>query len=167
MKSSNATIFVAVIAIQLLVSAYFRLTPYLTISLLPALIFCLPAKTGAIANMVIAFAFGLLVDFAADGVIGLNACALLPVAFIKNGISDKIFGKELSVSGEIMSIGKYGISRVILSLAIAQGIFLLIYILIDGGINRPLAFNAIRYASSLIAGTILSIPVAMSLDSRR
>lgn len=49
-------------------------------------------------------------------------------------------------------------------LAIAQSIFLLIYIWADGSAARPLMFNFLRFILSLLTGTILSLVTANLLD---
>ena len=114
--------------------------------------------------MLIAFATGLGTDFLAEGLIGLNAAALVPVAACKRFICDSVFGKELILLGEDISMRKHGIGKVTFALLIVQGIFLIVYIWADGGPARPLVFNLIRFAASLVAGVGLSLVVAHMMD---
>ena len=114
--------------------------------------------------MLIAFATGLGTDFLAAGLIGLNAAAPVPVAACKRFICDSVFGKELILLGEDISMRKHGIGKVTFALLIVQGIFLIVYIWADGGPARPLVFNLIRFAASLVAGVGLSLVVAHMMD---
>lgn len=59
---------------------------------------------------------------------------------------------------------KYGLGKMAFVLAIAQSIFLLIYIWADGSAARPLMFNFLRFILSLLTGTILSLVTANLLD---
>ena len=59
---------------------------------------------------------------------------------------------------------KHGIGKVTFALLIVQGIFLIVYIWADGGPARPLVFNLIRFAASLVAGVGLSLVVAHMMD---
>ena len=59
--------------------------------------------------------------------------------------------------------------KVFQALLIAQVIFLVIYIWVDGAGMRPFSFNAIRFAVSLVAGILISLPTLglLAPDSRR
>lgn len=80
MKQNYFLMFLLILGVQLLICNYLHITAYLTLSLLPCAILLLPTKVGTTASMLIAFASGLTVDVLAEGVVGLNALALVPVA---------------------------------------------------------------------------------------
>lgn len=164
MKQNYFIMFFLTLCAQLLICNYFHISAYISLSILPVAILCLPTKIGAAGTMLIAFATGLGTDFLAEGLIGLNAAALVPVAACKRFICDSVFGKELILLGEDISMRKHGIGKVTFALLIVQGIFLIVYIWADGGPARPLAFNLIRFAASLVAGVGLSLVVAHMMD---
>ena len=62
-----------------------------------------------------------------------------------------------------MTIQKYGIIKFSTYIIIAQALFLIIYIAADGAGTRPFWFNALRFAISLPAGTLLSLFIADTL----
>ena len=162
-------IYVLMVIGQLLLTNYLRVSPYLMLTILPVMVICISIRTGTLAAMLIAFATGLVVDFLSDGLPGLNAIALVPVAFCRNGIIRLIFGSEVFAREEDFSAQKNGFGKVFQALLIAQIIFLAIYIWVDAAGMRPFSFNAIRFAVSLVAGLLISLPALglLAPDSRR
>lgn len=169
MKNHFLLYYLLLIVAQMLICNYLHLTVYITPSLLPALVLCLPAKVKTAAALPVAFLTGLAVDLIAEGAPGLNAFALLPVALLRRSICDFIFGEEVVVRGEDFSIRKYGLLKVLFAIFLVQCLFLALYLWADGAMVRPLTFNLIRFAASLAAGMLLSIPVVNLLtpDDRR
>lgn len=96
--------YLIIVGVQLLICNYFHVTAYITLSLLPCAILCMPTKIGPSSAMLIAFATGLTVDFLAEGIVGINALALVPVAGARRWIFDMIIGKEIIASGEDISM---------------------------------------------------------------
>ena len=165
----NAFSFFLIVVAQILICNYLHVSMYLSLSILPVLILCLPTKIDTLPAMLIAFAAGFTVDFAAEGVLGLNIAALLPVALSRRMLCRAIFGEELEARGDNFSINKYGPAKVIFAVAIAQAIFLAVYIWADGGQAQPLAEAAMRWLVSFAVGLILSVPVAdmLTKEDRR
>ena len=104
MRNNFFFLYVLLVAAQMLICNYLHLTSYVMLSLLPAMILCLPTKIGTPAALLIAFATGTAVDLIAEGALGINTVALLPVALLRRRICDFIFGEELVVRGEDFSI---------------------------------------------------------------
>ena len=154
---------------QMVIANYFHLSSFITLSILPVMVLCIPLGTSTIAAMFIAFATGMSVDLLAEGVYGLNTAALLPVAFLRKPLVGAIFGKDHIIREEDFSFKKNGAGKIILAITIVQAIFLLIYILADGAATRSFLFNLARFAASLATGIIVSIGVAAVItpDDRR
>ena len=154
---------------QLLLSTYCRFTPYLTLCILPVMVLCIPTRVGTPVAMIIALASGLLVDWLSDGLLGLNALALVPVAYARKGLIGLIFGEDLFARGEDFSASKNGFGGVALAILLAQGIFLAIYVWADSAGTRPFWFNTARFAASLGAGFLVSLLASEVLapDTRR
>jgi hypothetical protein len=167
-KSGFWLIYVILLVAQLLLSTYANFTPYVMVTLLPVMVLCIPIHMDTVLAMVIAFATGLSVDLLSEGLLGLNALALVPVAFARNSIIRLIFGGELFAREEDFSIHRNGFWKVLVAIVLSMALFLAVYIWADGAGTRPLLFNAIRFGASLVASTLLSLLVVNLLapDSR-
>lgn len=150
-------VYVLLTVVQMVICSYFRISPYLTLSILPAMVLCLPSSKGTASAMLIAFATGLAVDALSEGIPGLNALALVPVAFIRTPLMKLLLGKEMNERHESLNIRYNGLSTVSLAVTISQALFLTIYILADGAGMRPFWFNISRFAASLACNYLLSL----------
>ena len=149
--------FVILTVAQMIITNYLHLSYYVTLSILPALILFLPIRIGTIGAMFIAFITGWAVDFFAEGLMGINMLALVPVAFIRRSLLSLVFGGEIFARQEDPSAGKSGIGAVLLASMLAEALFLTVYIWADGAGMRPMWFNLIRFVCSLGVGTLLSL----------
>ena len=154
--------------IQLLLCNYFVLSPYVMLTLLPAMVLSISVRYSTAQTLLFAFVSALAVDFLADGVPGLNVVALLPVALLRRRILRGVFGDGLYARGEDFSIHKNGIGKVSTALFIVLALFLPVYIWVDGAGMRPLWFNAVRFGASLLASYLLSLMAIyyFSIDDR-
>ena len=157
MKRGFWIAYIFLLMAQLLLSNFFHVTPYIFLTLLPLMVLCIPIRMGTIGAMLIAGLSGLVIDFLSEGVLGLNALALIPVAYARNGIIGLIFGPELFARKEDFSIGRCGFGKVAVALFLSLLIFLVIYIWADGAGTRPLWFNGLRLGASLVASFLLSL----------
>ena len=164
MKQNYIMMFLLIVGVQLLICNYLHVSTFLTLSILPCAILLMPTRYSPVVAMLLAFVSGLAVDTLAEGVTGLNALALVPVAGARRWICGFIFGKELTSTGEDVSMMKYGTGKMAVAIFIAQFIFLMIYIWTDGAEARPFMFNALRFSVSLVAGTLISLIIANLLD---
>ena len=163
MKQNYIMMFLLIVGVQLLICNYLHISTFLTLSILPCAILLMPTRYSPVVAMLLAFVSGLAVDTLAEGVTGLNALALVPVAGARRWICGFIFGKELTSTGEDVSMMKYGTGKMALAIFIAQFIFLSIYISVISCPNLGL-FNALRFSVSLVAGTLISLIIANLLD---
>ena len=149
--------FILLLIAQILLCNYFHFTQFITLTILPVMILCIPTRYSTTFALFVAFFTGLAVDLLSDGVMGLNVCALVPVAFVRNGIIRMIFGEDLFSRGDDFTIKRYGTAKVSFAIICAQALFLVVYIWCDGAGTRPVWFNATRFACSLLAGSLLSL----------
>ena len=168
-KSQFYLVFVLLTVVQMLICNYFHLSPYLMLSILPVMVLCIPLRVGTVGAMVIAFATGLVVDLLAEGTLGLNTLALVPVAYARKGVIRLIFGEELFARKEDFSVRKNGFGQVALAIFLVQALFLAIYVWADSAGTRPFSFNAIRFGVSLLAGWAVSLLVIdiLAPDTRK
>lgn len=170
MRSSQFwAVYLLLLLAQLLLSNYVNLTPYLMLSILPVMVLCIPIRVGTSAAMLIAFATGLVVDLLSEGLLGLNALALVPVAYLRNPVLRLIFGEELFSRGEDFSPRRHGAVKSGMALLFVQAIFIFIYVWADGAATRPFWFDAARFVLSLLASMALSLACLSSLapDTRK
>ena len=80
MKNRFVLTYVLLVIAQMLLCNYFHFTPYIMLTILPIMVFCIPTRVSVFWTLIIAFVTGLAVDYFAEGIIGLNAAALLPVS---------------------------------------------------------------------------------------
>ena len=105
----------------------------------------------------------------AEGLLGLNVAALLPVAFCRRGLIRIFLGEDLISRKDGFSIRKNGLGKVSFAQITASAIFLAIYILLDGAGTRPFWFCASKFFASLLCCWILGILVIniLTVDDRR
>ena len=168
-KSSFFLVYVLLTVAQMFLCNYLHLSPYLTLSILPVMVLCIPLRVSTFWAMVMAFLTGLSVDLLAEGILGLNALALVPVAFARKEIIRLIIGGDLLARKEDFTIRKNGLGAVAIAVLIVQALFLAIYVWADGAGTRPFSFNAVRFAVSLAAGVPVSLLVVdlLAPDTRK
>lgn len=169
MKSARISafwIYLIMVVAQMVICNYFYLGYYITLSLLPALILLMPIGVGTLEAMAAAFVTGFAVDALAEGLIGLNMLALVPVAYLRRHILSLVFGREIYAREENVSIRKHGLGKVIVALLMAQALFLAIYIWADTAGTTPLWFDLARFAGSLIVSLPLSLLAEDILEDR-
>ena len=161
-------IFIVVLA-QLVICNYLFLGPLVTLTLLSVAVLFIPLKHKSAAAMLLAFLMGLLVDWLSDGVLGLNAAALVPVAFARDFLIRLFVGEDTVVRMDPVTVNKPGWFRMIAMISVAILLFLLVYVPLDSAGERSLGFNAARigisYAVSLLAG-IAQANVFSNLNKR-
>lgn len=166
---NTRVLYVCLLICQIALCNFAHLGPYIMLSILPAMIMCIPLSVNTTICMLIAFASGLSVDWLSEGLIGINAASLVPVALARKNLIRVILGEDMINRMDSFSIRKNGLGK-ILTLMIASGIiFLAAYITLDGAGTRPFWFCATRFWVSLLVNTGLAILVTniLSPDDRK
>jgi len=171
MKTSlnSWALYLLFIVVQLILTNYLHLSQFVMLTILPAVIMCLPATFSTTLVMIIAFATGLSVDFFAEGVIGINTVALLPVAALRNTFVGLVVGGDFVERGSDFNFKKNGPAQVTMIVLMPLILFLFVYIAFDGAGMRPFWFNVARFAASLAVDLLLCLMVVKTLnpDDRR
>lgn len=154
---------------QIILSNYSDLGPYVMLTMLPAMVLCIPTSIGTSAGMLIAFASGLSVDWLSEGILGLNAAALVPVALMRKGIIKIFLGEDLIARGDNFSYKKNGFVKVSIAQVVSLAIFLALYIILDGAGTLPALFCLTKGGISLLCNFFLAIIVTniLSPDDRK
>ena len=157
--------YILMVIVQMFICNYFHFSMYVTLSMLPSMVLCIPLSVNTSLAMVIAFATGLATDVFSDAVLGLNAMSLVPVALARKYIIRTFIGEETVEREESFSFRKNGLGKVSASIALCELIFFAIYIIMDGAGTRPVWFNISRLCASMAASYILSLIAIHMLSS--
>lgn len=157
--------YLLLVVAQILLCNYFNFSQYLMLAYLPVMILCIPIRRKTISAMILAFVTGFAIDFFSSGMLGLTSLALVPVAFARRGIIQLVFGEEVFARGENITIRRQGLPKMILAILMVTAIFLAVYIWADGAGTRPLWFNAVKFAASLVLCTLVSIFIENILEA--
>ena len=154
---------------QIVLCNYTNLGPFVMLSMLPAMILCVPTGVGVITCMLLAFVSGFCTDWLSEGILGLNAAALLPVALARKGIIRIFLGEDIIARKDSFSVRKSGLGKVTLTMSAATAIFLAVYILLDGAGTRPFWFCFSKFAVSLACNWPIGLIVINALvpDDRK
>lgn len=161
MKTSQnfGLLYVLLIICQVVMCNYTDLGPYIMLTMLPAMVLCIPTGISTAVCMVIAFASGLTVDWLSEGLLGLNAAALTAVALVRKGLIRIFMGEDIINRNDSFSIRKNGIGKVSLALLTSTTVFLALHIFLDGAGTRPLWFCMARFGVSFLCNWLLGIIV--------
>lgn len=171
MKNGNnfKLLYCLLLICQIVLCNFSPLGPYITLSLLPAMIFCMPLSVSTVGCMLIAFGSGLAVDWLSEGLIGINAASLVPVALARKSIVRIFFGEDLITRGDSFSLNKFGTAKVSAALMSSIAIFQFFYVILDGAGTRPMWFNLAYFGASLLCNWLLALLVTHLLtpDDRK
>ena len=169
MNQHFGIIYVLLLICQIVICNFSPLGPYIMLTVLPAMVLCIPLKISTAACMLIAFCSGLAVDWLSEGLVGINAAALVPVALARKPIARIFFGEDLLTRKDSFSFNKYGAAKISAAILTGLTIFLAIYIMLDGAGTRPFLFNLAYFGASLLCDWILCLIVTNILtpDDRK
>ena len=166
---SFGLLFILMVLGQMILCNFAGFSPYVMLSMLPAMIICVPLTVSTPLCMLIAFVTGLSVDWLSEGLIGLNASSLIPVALMRKPLIRFFLGEDLIVRSDNFSIRKNGLGKISLVLGVSLMIFLGIYIFLDGAGTRPVWFNMARFWVSFACNMVLALIVTniLTVDDRK
>lgn len=170
MKGQNFGLLYFLMALaQIILCNFTNLGPYVMLSLLPAMVICVPLTVSTPLCMLLAFATGLSVDWLSEGLVGLNAASVVPVALMRKPLIRFFLGEDLITRSDSFSFRKNGIGKITMLLFIATVLFLGTYIILDGAGTRPVWFNLTRLGVSLACNCILALIVTniLTVDDRK
>lgn len=167
MKTSHnfPLMYVLLLICQVILCNYTNLGPYITLTLLPAMVLCIPTGISTTTCMIVAFASGFATDWLAEGLLGLNIAAILPAALVRKGVIRIFLGEDLIARKDSFSIRKNGLGKVTSALLTVTALFLAAYIFLDGAGTRPFWFCATKFGISLACNWALGILVINTLTT--
>lgn len=156
--------YILLVIAQMIICNYFQFSPYFVLSILPAMVLCIPLNISTNACMLIAFATGLSVDSLAEGLIGINAASLIPVAYARKTLIRVFLGEDLIARKETFTFRKNGVGKILTAVLLAYVLFFALYIFLDGAGTKTLLFNVLRILLSLVCSIIPGLLVIGSLN---
>ena len=143
---------------QMLLSEYVNIWPVLYIAIFPQLIIMLPPTTNKTVLMLAALILGLCTDIFADGVIGLNAAALVAMAYLRPSVLKLALSKAALESSENQPLLPKNVEpqKLALLTSIMLAIFFSVYIVIDSAGTFPLWYILLKTIVCVAANTIIS-----------
>ncbi len=153
------TLGAIIIFCQILLSEYVNIWPILYIAIFPLFIILLPANLNRTLYMIIAFLLGLCVDITADGVIGLNAAALVAMAYFRDFALKLTLSKGNLESTENLPISTrtVEIPKLITINLIMLAIFFTVYVLLDSAASFGPLYTILKIILCTAVNCILNL----------
>lgn len=166
-KSADILFFVLVFLLQLALTDYLHIGPWITLSLIPFLILHIPLPRSPQFVMLVAFALGLGLDLLSDGVPGLNAFAAVMAAAPRKALYRMFVNSDRQDKTDVPRLDDTGLVKYLKYLLALTAVYLAAYTLLDCISFRPLDFILIKFAASTAASTALALLLAVPLQNRR
>lgn len=152
--------------LQLVISDYVHLGPWITLCLLPLLILQIPRSRSPHVVMLIAFGLGLGLDILSDGVPGLNAFAAVLAAAPRKFFYRLLVNADRQDKTEVPLLRETGLLKYLKYLGVLTAIYLAAYTLVDCISVRPLGYIAAKFLISWVASTALCLLLALPIQNR-
>lgn len=151
---------VLLFVLQVIISEYLNLGPFVYICLVPVIILNIPMSTRTWVLLLEAFAIGLLLDMFSNGVIGLNSAAAVILAVCRKPLYNVTARRDRQDKTEIPSAANIGANKYLAYLAVCTALYILAYILADGAGISPFWLILVKFPAS----TVLNILVALLIN---
>lgn len=144
---------------QILLSEYVNIWSILYIAIFPQFIILLPPSMNRSLHLIVAFLLGLCIDFFADGVLGLNAAALVAMAytrpfFLKLTLSK---GNTDNAEGQPLTPKTVEIPKLIMLNTLMLAVFFTAYILLDSAAGFSLWYTLLKIGICVAVNSIITI----------
>lgn len=156
-------LYCLIFILQIILDYYVNLGPYIYLCLLPLIILLIPMDSSPVKVMTASFAFGLLLDVMADGVLGLNAASAVMLAAFRKPLFDYFLNTDRLKKNELPSVKSAGIIQYSKFISICVCIYLSVYIFADCISVRPALFIMIRLISSIIVNGVTIMVISYSI----
>lgn len=149
MNNSRFFIFLVLVLLQIVVCKYLGISAWFVLSILPVVILFAKVEISTFALMILAALAGIAVDLLGDGLIGLNSFSLVLLSVFRGPILSRIMGKVNLPERGYVKYEAVPTARLLLSIIVAETIFFLPYVYLDGGFSAGVVFFSIRLLLSI------------------
>lgn len=159
------TLGILLVICQILLSEYVNIWPVLYIAIFPQFIVLLPPSVNRSLCLLIAFALGIAIDFTADGVLGLNAAALVAMAYTRPFMLKLTLSRSGIESSDNMPLLPRTVEPQKLALLnlLMHAVFFTVYVVLDSAGSFTLWYTLFKIALCIIANTIISMICSIAL----
>lgn len=151
--------YAALLIIQIVLSGYVNVGPYIYLCCLPLIVIYLPLYQETSLSMLIAFGCGLLMDILCDGIVGLNAAAAVALAALRKPIFAAFFTKDNIERAVIPTIRETGVFRHVNFIFTSLMVFFLVYICLDSVGMESIQTTVLRLVLSCAANLVLILAI--------
>lgn len=153
------TLGAIMIICQILLSEYVNIWPILYIAIFPQFIILLPPTMNRFLHLFIAFVLGLSIDILCDGVMGLNAGALVAMAYIRPAVLKLTIPKASFETYDNAPLvpRTLDLQKLALIYALMLTVFFAIYILLDSAASFTFGYTILKMAVCIIANCIIAV----------
>lgn len=153
-----ATLGFLLIICQILLSGYVNIWPVLYIAIFPQFLVLLPSSLNRSLYLVVAFILGLAIDIFADGVPGLNAAALVAMAYARPLVLKFVLTRGGLESTETLPLlpRTVELPKLVLLNAIMLAIFFTVYVVLDSAGSFTFWYTILKIVLCIIANSIIS-----------
>lgn len=151
--------YAALLIIQIVLSGYVNVGPYIYLCCLPLIVIYLPLYQETSLSMLIAFGCGLLMDILCDGIVGLNAAAAVALAALRKPIFAAFFTKDNIERAVIPTIRETGVFRHVNFIFTFLMVFFLVYICLDSVGMESIQTTVLRLVLSCAANLVLILAI--------
>ncbi|MBQ6299257.1 MAG: hypothetical protein IJK79_02585 [Bacteroidales bacterium] len=165
-RLSNIFYCTLVFLLQLVLTDYVHLGPYVFLCLVPYLLINIPLSRSPHVVMLTAFAIGLGLDVLSDGVPGLNAFAAVLAAAPCKFLYRRLVNSDRQDKTEIPLPGEVGFLKYAKYLSAVTLVYMAAYVALDCISFRPVSFILIKFAASAAASIALALLLAIPRSNR-
>lgn len=162
----NILYFILVFLLQLAITDYLYLGPWVTVCILPLLILLMPLSWSPHRVMIVAFALGLGLDVLSAGVVGLNAFAAVMAAAPRRMLYRVLVNSDRQDTTEVLILRQAGFEPYFKMLLALTALYLAAFILLDCVSLRPAGFILGKFLASTVVSTLLGLVLSLSVKNR-
>lgn len=166
-KLTDILFFVLVFMLQVILTDYLHLGPYVYLCLIPFLILKIPFSRRPQLVLVAAFGIGLSLDLLADGVAGLNAAAAVAAAASRQLLYRPLVNRDRQDRTEVPVPAGVGLGKYLKYAVAVTAVYMAVYVLFDCVSFRPAGFVLLKFLASTLASAALGLLLTLSLQNRR
>lgn len=166
-KLADILFFVLVFLLQVILTDYLHLGPFVYLCLIPFLILHIPFSRRPHVVLLVAFGMGLALDLLSDGVAGLNAAAAVAAAASRQLLYRTLVNRDRQDQTEVPVPASLGLGKYLKYAIAVTAVYMAVYVLFDCLSFRPFGFVLLKFLASTLVSTGLGLLMTLSLQNRR
>lgn len=150
---------VMLLLIQVILGGYVNIWPVLYIAIFPQLFILLPHSMDKGSMLVSAFILGLGVDFLSDGVLGLNAAALVAMAYFRTPVLKLVLSRANIENNDTIPLTYRYIElpKLFIIAFLCHLVFFIVYVSLDSAVSFTFGYTLLKITLCTAINSIISI----------